>query len=81
MELAKYLEKDTHDSFDPFANERRFEKRFPQTARIFPDLMVGYENTPDAVLAILNFLDENFDVNEPLKNLIKNLVFSSKKDS
>lgn len=81
MELAKYLEKDTLDSFDPFSNERRFEKRFPQTAKILPDLMTGYENTPDAVLAILNFLDENFDVNEPLKNLIKNLVFSSKKDS
>jgi len=81
MELAQYLENETIELLDPFAIERRFEKRYPQTASILPDIMAGYDNTPDAILAILDYLDQNFDVNKPLKNLIKTLVLSSNNGS
>jgi hypothetical protein len=58
---------------DAFAPERRFELRFPETARMLPGFLQGYERSPDSALAILGFLEQRFDVNPALVRAIREL--------
>jgi hypothetical protein len=42
---------------DGFQHERRIERRCPELGRLLPRLVPGYERTPEAALALLEFVD------------------------
>lgn len=74
MELAAHLETAQASVFtDIYANERRFEQRFTQTATALPDLMQGYARTPRSALAILAWLQAHFAVNTRMASEICSL--------
>jgi lincosamide nucleotidyltransferase B/F len=52
---------------DPFAVERRYEQRFPDTAVHLPAFVQGYERSCESARALLAFLDQHFAVNGELK--------------
>lgn len=58
---------------DPFNKERRYEGRYPQTAHYLPAFIQGYEHNPESALAILNFLEQHFEVNSTLSAAIREL--------
>ena len=62
---------------DPFANERRFEQRFPEFAPLISAFMPGYRDTPRAALAMLEFLDLHWDVPAALAGHIDQLARAS----
>lgn len=72
IELAAGLEAAPAGVFvDPFAPERRVEKRLPHLAQWLPQFVPGYDHTPQAAAAILTFLEQHFDVNPTLAQLIR----------
>lgn len=48
---------------DPFASERRLERRHPEWAALLPTFVPGYELTPAAARAILEYLSARYEVN------------------
>jgi len=72
LELAARLEPPQSGQADPFAPERRFEQRQPQTAVHLPAFMPGYEHSPQAARAILAFLEQHFALNEALRTAVYN---------
>ena len=74
LELAQLIETEQPGDKDRFGNDRRFEQRFPETAVLLPQLMQGYDNAPQSALAILNFLDTHFEINQAIKQTILKLV-------
>lgn len=74
LELASLLEQEQPYFKDEFVNERRFEQRFPKLAAHLPNLVQGYERTPESALAILEFLEQHFDVNVTIAKEIRALV-------
>lgn len=73
MELAALLEQPASALRDAFSPERRFEQRFPNTAAALAPLMPGYDATPQAALAIVEYLDRHFDVDAHMKAAILRL--------
>lgn len=67
LRLAPYIESDQPDRRDPFAQERRFEGRFPGVGARLGGFMQGYERSPASALAILAFLEAHFEVNAAIK--------------
>jgi lincosamide nucleotidyltransferase B/F len=59
---------------DPFSPERRLEQRFPQLASHLPHFLPGYEQTPQAALAILDYLESHFPVNPAIAAAIRQLA-------
>lgn len=51
---------------DAFANERRFEQRFPGLAQALPQFVPGYAHSVEAARAILKFLEQHFELNPAL---------------
>lgn len=74
LELAVNLETEQDGSLDPFSPERRVEKRLPQLSRRLPEFVPGYENSPQAARAILEYLESNFPINPSMANAIRNLL-------
>jgi hypothetical protein len=74
VELAARIEPAQSDFADPFDGVRRFEGRFGDTAVHLPHFLPGYDHTPAAALAILEFLDEHFVVNPAMKKVILALI-------
>jgi lincosamide nucleotidyltransferase B/F len=74
LELAKLIESEQGTQKDIFANERRFEQRFPGLAQELPCFVQGYERSPESALAILEFLEARFEVNAALAGAIRQLV-------
>lgn len=70
LKLVAATENTQSGSRDPFGNDRRFERRFPLAASELANMMQGYERTPESALAILNFLDKRFKVNQNIKQAI-----------
>lgn len=58
---------------DEFSFERRYEQQYPNTAKHLPNFLLGYEKNVESAQAILNFLDERFEVNPAMKTAILNL--------
>jgi len=73
LELAAHIEPEQAAFKDEFANERRFEQRFPNTAAHLPRFTQGYDRNPESALAILEFLEAHFDVNEEIAKAIRAL--------
>ncbi len=70
VELAPFIEMQQDGNQDPFDQHRRFEHRYPQTASKLPQFLPGYEQTPQAVRAILAFIGNNFSINQGMKQAI-----------
>ncbi len=73
LELAALIESETPANRDGFANDRRFEKRFPQAARQLPGFIQGYTRTPESAQVILSFLEKHFPVNPAIAQAIRDL--------
>lgn len=73
LELSEQVEAPQPAFRDVFANERRFEQRFPQAARLLPAWAQGYERNVPSALAILSFLEANFPVNPAIAARIRAL--------
>lgn len=59
---------------DPFAPERRIEVIVPDLAATLGRLQTGYDATPAAALAVLEYLEESYDVNATMARLIRELA-------
>jgi hypothetical protein len=73
LELAALIESETTAQKDVFADERRFEQRFPGVAQQLPHFMQGYERSCESAQAILAFLEQHFDVNQVMADAIRRL--------
>jgi hypothetical protein len=73
-ELAAYLFKPSPSPLDVFDPPRRFESRYPTMAPYLSQFIQGYEKNCESALAILNFLDYHFDINQPMKAAIIQLI-------
>ncbi len=67
LRLAPYVEPDQPALRDSFADERRFEARFPGVAADLPRFVQGYDRSVESARAILAFLDDHFEVNPAIK--------------
>jgi lincosamide nucleotidyltransferase B/F len=74
LDLAARLEPEQNAFNDPFNHERRLEQRFPQLAGRLPDFVQGYERTPESALAMLEFLEAHFVVNQAMSAAIRGLA-------
>ena len=73
-ELAGLVENEQEVPKDAFANERRFEQRFPRLAQALPGFVQGYERSGESALAILAFLEQHFEVNGAMAAAIRQLT-------
>jgi lincosamide nucleotidyltransferase B/F len=73
LELAKQIEREEDIPRDVFANERRFEQRFPKIAQELPLFVQGYERSIESALALLGFLERHFDINPAIAAAIREL--------
>ncbi|MCX7784449.1 MAG: hypothetical protein N2318_12510 [Meiothermus sp.] len=74
LDLAEWVETETPYFKDPFGIERRFERRFPAVSERLPHFAQGYERTPESSLAILEFLEQHFEVNAAIAREIRTLI-------
>jgi lincosamide nucleotidyltransferase B/F len=74
VDLAARLEPEASAFKDPFNRERRLEQRFPQLATRLADFNQGYERTPESALAMLEFLEAHFVVNQAMAAAIRKLT-------
>lgn len=70
LELTAEIEPPTPTSADRYAPERRYEQRFPETARHLSACLQGYDRSQASALAILALLDDHFPVNQAMKQRI-----------
>ncbi len=73
LRMAPYIEPDQPALRDPYADERRFEQRFPGVAAYLPQFTQGYDRSPESARAILAFIEAHFEVNASLKARILEL--------
>ncbi len=74
LELVEYIESSNKVHRDPFVNERRFEQRYPGLASQLSLWAQGYERNRESALAILEFLEMYFSVNEAMVKEIRALA-------
>lgn len=58
---------------DPFAPERRCERRLPELAAELPAFAQGYARSSESALALLDFLERRFAVNPAMARAIRAL--------
>jgi hypothetical protein len=73
VELTEFIEPEQNATRDIFANERRFEQRYPVTASEMPSWLQGYERNRESALVILSFLEKHFEVNAAMAEQIRAL--------
>ncbi|HLO29317.1 MAG TPA: hypothetical protein VK249_09295 [Anaerolineales bacterium] len=73
LELVEYIGAAQNVHRDPFANERRFEQRFPDVASQVNTWIQGYERNCESALAILAFLEGHFEINAAIAKAIREL--------
>jgi hypothetical protein len=76
LALTSVLETAQPYAQDPFNNERRYEGRYPQTARYLPTFIQGYEHNVESALVILAFLEQHMLVNPAMSAAIRELCVS-----
>jgi hypothetical protein len=74
IELSDYIAQDQQHGRDPFSKTRRYEQRHPNLAPELPNLIQGYDRCVESALAILDFLERRFEVNEAMRAEILNLA-------
>jgi lincosamide nucleotidyltransferase B/F len=73
LELVEYLDTPSDIHRDPFVNERRFEQRYPNLVPLLCTWTQGYEKNCESALAILEFLENHFQVNAAIVREIREL--------
>lgn len=73
LDLAATFEAEGSAHKDLFMVERRFEFRFPGVAAALPDFIQGYDRSRESARAILQFLDQHFEINPAMKQAILDL--------
>lgn len=73
LELAEQIEVAQPVAPDVFANERRFEQRYPGIAGQISSWMQGYARNRESALAILAFLEQHVAVNAAMAEAIRGL--------
>jgi hypothetical protein len=74
LELAPSFETPSADvSADPFNTTRRFERRYPETARHLPEFLRGYDGTVESARALLAFIEAHVAVNDAIRQRILEL--------
>jgi hypothetical protein len=73
MELASIIEAPPERGRDPFAEERRFERRHPGLTAELPSFMQGYDRSRESALAILAFLEQRFEVDGAMAAAVRAL--------
>ena len=73
LELSEKVEEPVSSDRDEFNLERRYEQRFPGMARLLPEFLQGYEKNSESALAILSYLETNFEVNPAMKQAVLEL--------
>lgn len=73
LELTAEIERPMPASRDRYAPERRYERRFPETASHLSSFIQGYESCEASARAILAFLEGHFPVNAAIKQRILEL--------
>ena len=73
LELSEKVEEPVSSDRDEFNLERRYEQCFPGTARLLPEFLQGYEKNSESALAILSYLETNFEVNPAMKQAVLEL--------
>lgn len=74
LKLVEQTETARGDNRDGFDITRRFEQRFPGVAPLLAGWQQGYEHNRESALSILAFLEERFDVNQPMASAIRQLA-------
>ena len=77
LELAAKVETEQPALRDIFANERRFEQRYPGVAVALADWVQGYARNRESALSILAFLEQHFVVNAAMATAIRDLCEDS----
>lgn len=73
LELMQQHEPEQPGGRDPFTLERRYEQRFPVTARSLPAFIQGYDRSRESALALLEFMEAHFEVNPAMAQAIRDL--------
>ena len=73
IELMDHLGLAQQAQRDNFAPDRRFEQRHPTIAQRSSMWMQGYTRNRESALALLNFLEEKFTVNQAMSEAIREL--------
>lgn len=73
LELSEHIEPARDVTRDIFTAERRFEARHPSIARELPLWTQGYARNRESALAILSFLERQFEVNTAMADAIREL--------
>jgi hypothetical protein len=74
IELSTVMSPPGNATVDPFDGPRRYEQRFPALAVVLPDILQGYERTPESAAALLALLDAHFQVDPAIKAAIESLL-------
>jgi lincosamide nucleotidyltransferase B/F len=78
LELHESLQTQDETGRDPFNRERRLEQRHPGMTQHLSAFVQGYERTPESALAILAWLEQHFEINQGIANMIKDLIRQQK---
>lgn len=71
LELVEHVEPGEEIHRDPFVNERRFEQRYPDLVSQLRLWTQGYEKNRESALAMLDYMEMHFDINEAMANEIR----------
>lgn len=74
LSVLHLVEQETDYYPDPYGNERRLERRFPEFAKVLPSMIGGYGRVPESALALLAYLEKNYPVNARLCTEIRELA-------
>jgi lincosamide nucleotidyltransferase B/F len=77
LELFETLQTLDQTGRDPFNIERRLEQRHPEFSQHLASFVQGYERTPESALAILAWLEQYFEINQGIANMIRDLIRQS----
>jgi lincosamide nucleotidyltransferase len=74
VDLIARIETEASAHRDVFAGERRVEQRYPIETRHLPEFVQGYDRSPQSAAAILNWLEQHFDINVAMAQAIRQLI-------
>lgn len=74
LELVEKIEPQPEKPGDYYSRDRRFEQRYPSCEPVLRNILLGYEKTPEAALALLEWCEARFSVNEPMAREIRSLI-------
>lgn len=80
LSLSNLIEDEVDYYKDKYQNERRYEKRYPKTARQLSEMIQGYDKSPQSAIKIVEFIDQNFEINQAMKKVIIDLANELKDD-